>query len=198
MKRIIRSIEQALTELYNIEIEHHAEDFLLSPEKGSGRSALLVRNDSDGVSLGIYFGDSTRKELPEGRSPENASEERLGAFSVVAEEISHFHYLIFHSQQGRSLSRLELEIQGNVDAFLVAYFAATADFDPLYDRFFEAFQIKTDLSSDERDRYEEANRIAGGYLKLFRGRLQTQKALSELRDFYRVGLSEKISRTRGG
>jgi hypothetical protein len=51
------------------------------------------------------------------------SHDQIAAFTLVAEEVSHFHYLLHHAHQGRQVSQFELELQGDVDKLLLTYFA---------------------------------------------------------------------------
>src|SRR5687767_8386015 len=126
MKSIIRKIDRAIKRLYNLDSRLSAEDFLVVKPQPGFQGALLVHSEQPNqISVGIYLNESVRRSLrvfPKGRSA-FWSKETLSAFTVATEEVSHFHYLLHHVTAGRPVSQLEMELQGDIDKFLVAYFA---------------------------------------------------------------------------
>src|SRR5205823_14442801 len=126
-------------------------------------------------------------------------------FSVAAEEVSHFQYLLFHATSGRSVSQFELELQGEIDKFLLTFFAVSSGgkfdeqlFGTLFEQFFYHFHLAESLTQEQRVRYMEANHVAkrfirrcGKLLALEGGR--RDRAFSLLRRFYRVDSAEKLS-----
>jgi len=109
---------------------------------------------------------------------------------------------------GRAVSQLELEMQGEVDKFLLAFFALTINrdsrrpelFQGVFDQFFERFHWAEHLTPEERERYEEANQCAQKFILKCRYHLSKasnyDNAFRVLRLFYRLNASEKISFAR--
>ena len=219
IKLAVRNIETALKKLYNIECHRHAEDFLIPeplPEaKAMGdryyRGALLIQKTDDTsadnhFAVGIYFNEPVRREL--GAFPKwflrTWSKSQLEAFMVATEEVSHFHCLLFHAGLGRAVSQLELEIQGEIDKFLMVYFArifeqqdAVMEMDRLFDQLFLNFRLADGLSDEQQERYFHANTYAKRFItktrRYFKNPLAAQKALPLFRHFYRLNLAEKLS-----
>lgn len=204
--KAISQIDRALKRLYNLHSQLQAEDFLLrfpyssTPDQAPA-GALYIQPPTatdDSLSLGIYLNASVRDTL--GTFPEwsnNWSGPQLAAFGLAAEEVSHFHYVAHHAPQGRGVSQLELEFQGEIDRFLLTFFAQKQiPFTDLMEQFFQKFQWKQGLTADEKTRYEEASRLAKAFLvksgPLLRGE-QMQDLLKALRQFYRMSLEEKVS-----
>lgn len=213
MKVAIRRIDRAIKTLNNVEHDHRAEDFIVREPEPVGQpdpaGALYVRQENDaqseGVAVGIYFHPKVARELESFRrwEMERLTLSQKQAFAVAAEEVSHFNYLLRQVHGGREVSRFEMELQGEVDAFLLAFFATTGRgremeaFDMAFRQAFEAFRLVDGLDSVEQDRYREANQSARQFLRKLREDLcrpETRvEALRRIRHFYRAGLHEKMS-----
>lgn len=231
MRPVIRKIDRALKALYNLDGSYNAEEFLIKRplvsavqrgvrvEKAANaqlQGALFIRaapparkneTPSDEISLGIYLSKGVRRNLLSFRrwpGVDQWSWEQLDAFSVAAEEVSHFQYLLFHASSGRPVSQLELELQGEIDKFLLTYFAVADGrkfsqkvFESLFEQFFFHFHLAESLTFEQRSRYLEANVLGRKFIrrcgKLFSGPGGTETALRALRRFYRMSAAEKIS-----
>jgi hypothetical protein len=208
LKNAISKIDRALKRLYNLHSPLQAEDFLLRRPYSSSvdqapPGALYIEPptpEEDTLSLGIYLNPSVQTALddfPQWARHWNA--QQLAAFGLAAEEVSHFHYVAHHAPQGRGVSQLELELQGEVDKFLITFFArpvAEEPFTALLERFFENFHFHPKLDAEQRERYAHAHTMAKAFLvkhaDLFRGAPQ-DKLLKIVREFYRLSLEEKVS-----
>jgi hypothetical protein len=226
---VIKIVDRALKRLYNIDPKFKAENFLLQTEDSeveesdgdtnsfsvpSGRmhAALLVRADlgnTNDFSLAIYLSHALREKLKSISHWDVGSwdHQQVSAFVTLTEEISHFNYLLFHSLRGRKVSQLELELQADVDKFLIVFFATIkgrevtgAFFERLYDQLFLHFRLRDELTPQQRERYENANAVAKSFVLKFRPLLKKknlyEKALQLARKFYRVDCPEKISLAR--
>ena len=203
MKRVVRKIDRALKRLYNLETGYRAEDFLLSkpPAEGVGNAelhgTLYVRGADNDLSVGIYLSPGVAEGLADfGRWQYPWKREQTAAFSVATEEISHFLYLLYHAETGRGVSQLELELQGEIDKFVLAYFAGASTFEQLFEQLFYRFRLAESLSLEQKDRYLEANRLARLFIRRYGRYLSStrtyEKAFRLLRRFYRLDSSEKI------
>ena len=209
----VRSIDLAIKELNNTGVSYQAEHFLLSrpfPKNGGGtESAVFLVRDRDeesgeeNLSLGIYFNPRTRENLKEIDKVSPLRPEDLEAFAVVAEEISHFHYMLFHLPGGRSLRKIELELQGEVDSFLLSFFLSCEKlsleeaFQSTFESLFEKFHLRDHLDENERSRYEYAIGFAKRFIAKLKPLLtqpeQREALLKWTRKFYRLSFEEKLS-----
>ncbi len=205
MKSVLRRIDKAIKRLYNLDFSRSVEEFLVVLPQAKQPGALLVAHAPDKtLEMGIHLGPTVRKGLksfPRGLWVE-WPRETLQAFTVATEEISHFHYVRYHATQGRQVSQLELEMQGEIDKFLIAYFtnseSATKDgFEKLYEQFFLQFRLQVGLDEEEQQRYLEANRLAQRFIRKLADQLQDpherEAVFRFLRKFYRLNAVEKIS-----
>lgn len=170
-----------LSHLYALDLGIEAECFVISSRwaqqllGGAGpRTGLLIREGEDTLDLGLYV------------DPRDAGD--LGA---IVEETSHLVCVAWHAERRLQVSGLILELQGEIDRFVVARFSER---DPL--AHFEHFQWADWLDDESRSRYETAHRRAQRYCRglasRFPDRSDTPALLSELRCFYRASPTAKL------
>lgn len=198
---MIRTIERAIKDLYAIHTPYRAERFLLTSPESSNHidGALYVRPGSE-IRLGIYFSpkiQSVVEDLSLHTELSTWSTNHLNTFCVLAEEVSHFHYFLYHASNGRPVSQLELEIQGEIDRFLVChFFNPQTSLTTLVERLFERFKIRENATPEEAQRYERAHDTAKKFVLRHFSRLahpsQHELLFRFLRRFYRLAEREKI------
>lgn len=214
MRHAVRTIDRALKHLYNLNPSYRAEHFLVKNwvsgdvSVGSScrnfRGALLVQGDlNEGVSVGIYLDENTRRELSSFSRwlKRDWTHSQFAAFATAAEEVSHFQYLLHHAGSGRAVSQFELELQGEIDKFMLSFFALARGktdvgvFRALFEQCFEQFRLEDSLSPEERSRYQNASNYAQRFVSAIgEGLLKDkEKLLSTLRRFYRLNSAEKVS-----
>ena len=214
MQAIIQMIDRALKQLYLLDIPFCAENFLMKhplPEKRIGTAtqdgALFIRGTAVSLEVGIYLSPTicgTLEKLPLNRDPSQWKTAELHGFSVASEEISHFLYLLHHASVGRPVTQLELELQGEIDKFLMLYFLSAPShrqseevFQQLLERIFQRFRLSTNLTAEQTERYLAANRLAKRFLQKYGMCLNEPKfrerAFRTLRRFYRLNVAEKMS-----
>ncbi|MBI3295475.1 MAG: hypothetical protein HYZ71_12185 [Deltaproteobacteria bacterium] len=205
MKRTLRTVEGALKSLYAIDTPYRAEDFILRKQREDLKhleGALCVRS-GETVEVGIHLSPPVKKtatHLPLKRPVTEWTFEQLNAFSIVTEEVSHFHYFLFQSHQGRPVSQLELELQGEIDRFLLCLLSVATpekDFDNLIDRLFDHYRLRDHVNAEQAARYEEANTLAKNFLLKHLKRISQHRdheaMLRLLRRYYRLASSEKLA-----
>lgn len=105
---------QLLARHYEIELDVTLSDFLLPPADELGLHGRVVCDEhKNELFVGIQFGTAFMKTMDESGAL------TLQTLLVVAEEVSHF--LLIHEAATRevSLTPLELEVQGEIDRFLM-------------------------------------------------------------------------------
>jgi len=109
----------------------------------------------------------------------------------VVEETSHLLCLAWHAAHDRPVSRLTLELQGEVDRYVVARLQGRDGFDH-----FSGFSWAAGMDTATRELYSAAHRSALRYCRVlarrFPERADTPALLSELRRFYRAGPEQKL------
>lgn len=214
MIRAIQTIDSALKRFYRLENAMPAEQFLVhsaSPNMlavGSplGNGALVIVDGSPtagDLEVGIFFDKTVRATLQGFERWPRAewTHVQTQAFSVAVEEVSHFNYLVERATRDQRVSQFEMELQGEVDRFVMAFLAErhqrkAPSFEELFARFFENFRWDDGLSVDRRTRYEDAHRMAKSLLArlrpAFKNHREWSNLVAELRRFYAASTPEKI------
>jgi hypothetical protein len=181
---LVRAVAAAgrwLTGIYRLDLGIRAEHFMLSPEDARSllpgdapRSGVVVLDEGQELLLGLYLDPRDR-----------------GDPDTVVEETSHLLCLAWHAAHGRRVSRLTLELQGDVDRYAVARLQGRDGFGH-----FERFVWADWMDAETRGLYEVAHCTALRYCRRltrrFPERRDTPALLSELRGFYRASPERKL------
>jgi hypothetical protein len=167
---------------------------------------LLVLEEEDGVSLGLYLDEevvaAAARADPHDRRPRLTARAALAEVACAAEGVSHFVYLATRAAEGRPVSLLELEVQAEVDKFALLLLhlwrrGLRRMSGALRGRLYERVRFHAWLRADELHRYREANRLGGGYARWLEGRYvqdaDIEGLLRELRRTYRRSGGEKLA-----
>jgi len=207
-------LQERLQSIYEIEVDYNVEEFvfsdaLLARELGAhSRHAhlpekLLVQQHNDGLDISLFLDQDILYNLQHNNPHQHLNHSNFADFCTVTEGVSHFIYLIWNASHERSVSLFELELQAEVDKYVMTA-ALLADqlngtlphnlphvlFDnPGYDQ---------QLNHQEQQRY----RLANGYARHYCHNLhRTLLALGdsilitrELRRFYRLFQHRKLQR----
>jgi hypothetical protein len=155
------------------------------------RETLVVQHSGEYTDLALYIDE----EVMIRASAFLEDRGDLDAFCAATEGVSHFVYFTFCGEQlGRPVSQIELELQAEIDKFLIVRLFAPVGGD-LIPRMFEQFQLADRLSDEERERYRVANRVGRRYARwldrqIARGRAAL--ALADARSLYRKPLAAKL------
>ena len=215
---VLRPIQDALCELYDLSVEADVEDFLCDADAvdaivgGSDRGEVLIVTEAEGsVFVGLYVCPDAVNALAAGGDA--WADGRAQEASLVTEGVSHFIYLHFRADAGERVSQLELELQAEIDK----YAAATMP-DPgsalsgngaglIRERsrrarrtLFRGAIFRDAADSIAGQRYRAANDRAAQFAAHLESRYLDTGDLSgflqALRRFYRVGLREKLEQSR--
>jgi hypothetical protein len=198
-------VQRQLESLYALEPEQPVSEYLVPPDAvrhlPGGGSRTLVAQQGDDVSVGVVLDDSVGAGLERSDPRERLDASNLGPFSTLTEEVSHFLYVLFRAKSDRPVTQLELELQGEVDKYLVAlFFRGLYEEGALSERLrqvlFARYELVAGLSAESSERYHEASRLANRYCGWLESRYlkrRSREALArETRRFWRLGQREKL------
>jgi hypothetical protein len=127
----------------------------------------------------------------------------LDDFCKVLEGVSHFVYLVWNAMNNRRITRLELEMQAEVDKYVGARLLMESQPDKgingasLVEFLFADVCYRQNLQAGERERYMHANETVGRYCYNLANRFPAERVTApmrrELRAFYRMPQPEKLS-----
>jgi hypothetical protein len=180
-------VQEALERLYGVDRVADVTDFVDRADDGQ-RETLVVREDADGdvlVSLKL---------------PELGREAGIDAFCQVIEGVSHFVYVVERVRTGRETTHLELELQAEVDKWVVlAASMGTLDAGSsaaLRARLYERVAFVHEASTELGERYRVANDAANRFVRRLErdcvGTARFVELRTRLREFFHVGQEEKL------
>ncbi len=183
LQRAVAIAQDSITRIYRLELDFRAENFVVAAETArailptdSPRSGVVILEgiDADAIEIGLYV------------DPEDADDP-----NTVIEETSHLVYLGWLAHRDLSVSRLVLELQGEVDRYAVAKVTGRDGMNH-----FEHFAWADWMDADTKQLYREAHRRAHGYCRAlerrFPHRRDTPGLLAELRRYYRASPDQKL------
>jgi hypothetical protein len=210
----LQALQLRLQTIYEIDTEYDVEEFVISdimlaqrlensstarhiPEK------LLVRQHSEGLDISLFLDKEVLKNLHLDNPTQALHPGNLADFCTVTEGISHFVYLIWNAQHDRSISLFELELQAEVDKYVMAAALLAEQLGGTLPHnlphiLFDKPSFDTQLNRNEHRRYRLANAYARQYChSLHRSLLEIGDSVlitREIRQFYRLLNQKKIQR----
>jgi hypothetical protein len=187
-------VQAALERLYRLDRVANVEDFVRDAATGE-REALLLRQGADGdLEVSVM--------LP--ALPDLGEDLALDTLCQIIEGVSHFVYVVERARLGRGATQLELELQAEVDKWVVLA-ASMRSFDArgsaeLRARLYEDFVFLHDERRDDErevaERYRVANDAAHGFVRRlerqFIGPARFGELHAELWRFYHIGQEGKL------
>jgi hypothetical protein len=193
-RALATAIQGGLERLYQLDRIADVDAFVAQAEAGE-REALLVRMGDDGaVEM------SLRLPLLGRAAFDVLSDESLDPLCQIIEGVSHFVYLASRAKEDRRTTQLELELQAEVDKYVVLVAALGALDEPtsarLRGRLYEEVSFADAAGTELGERYRIANQVAARFVR----RLETtylrggrvRELHGELRRFYRLGQEDKL------
>lgn len=185
-------IQRGLEALYRLDRSADVDAFVTHAGEGQ-REALFVRESEDGLELQLRIprlGDRTVDVEGAGLDP----------LCQIIEGVSHFVYLADRASLGREATQLELELQAEVDKYVVlAASIGTMDVrrsEALRVRLYDSVSFNDAEGSVLGDRYRMANDLAGKFVRRLERDFIAKKRYHELRHqlrlFFHMGQEEKM------
>lgn len=210
---ILKQIQAGLEQLYQIRVEQNVESFVIDTQESKRFSprtvirsrlaseALLIKQSKGRIEVGLFVAKDILKTLEEHNPFTTLDWRYLKSFLVAIEGVSHFVYFLKKVSQGLPVTQLELELQAEVDQYLLVClltFEQTKAMPTfLFSLLFDQDDWHPSLSEKERERYREANRFATKFCAyLERNYLichRWQNALKAARRFYHLNHWAKIA-----
>jgi hypothetical protein len=188
----LREVQSALEALYALERAPDVVDFVRDGGADT-RETLVVRQNHGEIEVALVlppFGDG------HGHAPHAPSD----AWLQLVEGVSHFVYVAERARTELPATRLELELQAEVDKFVLLAFAnqplAPELSRQLHDRLYERVHYLHAEGSEDGARYRLANNLAARFVLRLVSKNEPKEMIPTLRRFYRAGQAEKIHLAR--
>jgi hypothetical protein len=181
-------VQAGLERLYLLDRVADVGDYLRGAEAGE-REALLLREAHDGaIEMTL-------------RLPPLEEEGGLDPLCQIIEGVSHFVYVVERARVDREATQLEMELQAEVDKWVVLAASLRGGIDvhrsaDLRARLYERVSFEHDEASEAGQRYRVANDAAHRFVRRMErdyvGRARFGEMRVELRRFFSVGQEEKL------
>lgn len=207
---VLARLQELIGDFYALDTEYDVSDFLITDEalvealdrdgRASEEKLLIAESPGEAARVGLYVQRDVVERLTERDPADRLDDTNLADFWTAFEGVSHFSYFAFNAALERPVTLLEMELQAEVDKFVITalLIKRQAGKAPprLHNWLFELPRLDRALSAEERVRYRDANRYAGKYclrLAPWLARAPESEALrAELRRFYRLSQPAKI------
>lgn len=209
---LLDTLQSQLEEIYEIQSQHRVHDFvihdaLLAAQLDTSENArrlpekLLVRQQGEDIDLALYLDECVIKRLEKLNPITQLNDQNIHDFWVMLEGISHFVYLTYNAEYERSVSLFELELQAEVDKYILAAYLLVlqgSDSVPesLHYHLYRNAVYDPRLQGHELQRYYLANELAAKFSAYIEGcinkRVSSNKISNTLRRFYRLTHHQKI------
>lgn len=210
---LIRSLQNLLADFYELEIDADVTDYLVTDPRvlnllqtdcePSPDETLFIGVGEDQLEVALYLNKELLGRLSAADPIGDFGRSNLDDFCKVLEGVSHFVYLAWNAAKDKCVTRLELELQSEVDKYVSARLLTESQSYPLIshpglcDVLFGAVRYRDGLAADEAARYRHANSMGGRYCSSLEQRFPAPGTLSamaqELRVFYRMSQPDKFS-----
>lgn len=216
--RLVDELERRIRRRYDLEVAHPVREFLLhDPDvlhaladgaaaqgaRAGGAEApeeLVLVRGADGVfELTLYLSETVCRRAGRALERGELGGGGLDAVCTLVEGVSHAVCLLWHAQHGRALRPLDLELQADIDKYLVLA-RDLAMGEGLREALFEDVAYRAPAGSALEARYRTANGSAARYCRFlehrYRGQGSGRALAAELARFYRLSGNAKLRRIR--
>jgi hypothetical protein len=200
-------LQRTLEHLYRVDAGLPVLDFridraalleVLGAGAAGHRETLLVHRDGDETLVALFIADDVlarARAFLDGAAAGEAAP-HLDEFCVATEGVSHFVYFTFAGAAlERPVSQIELELQAEIDKFLVLRLSLAVAGEALLESLFDRFRLAGGLSAEAEERYLVANRAGRRYARWLERRIargEVEQALRDARALYRKPLAAKL------
>lgn len=184
-------VQAGLERLYQLEREADVDAFV-TPAGDGEREALFLHEAEDGAL-------EMALRLPR-LAPSGTGTSDLDAICQIIEGVSHFVYVAERAARQRETTQLELELQAEVDKWVVLA-ASVPSFDEeasrrLREELFERVSFTDEAYTERGERYRIASSAARRFVtrleRDFVARARFGEMQRELRRFFHMGQGEKL------
>lgn len=210
---LIEKLQTQLENLYGIDIPQRVGDYLIGREEALRilstnenvnlpKELFLVHNsDNNTVKLALFLDKKLMRSLAENDPFVSLNDNNISDLCILIEGVSHFLYFLWKAHQHIPITRLELELQAEIDKFLIffCYLQSINNLSfcrDLFEILFEHFNIMDHITDEGKQRYLTASTLASRYCyrlhQRFRDPAKLQALTCEIRRFYNLSQEQKI------
>jgi hypothetical protein len=207
----LASLQGALTEIYDLPETPDVRDFLMTDRAGLGGvddarasdEQLIVAEEGDTLSMALYIDAAVLARLAHHDPLAGLTQDNLADYLTVAEGVSHFVYVAWNTGYDKPVTLLELELQGEVDKYLLCAWLLREQGAGRFPRelhrvLFERARVDPVAAAGRIGLYHTASSYAARFCRRVAAQLARKRngvardLMAELRRFYRWGNVRKL------
>jgi hypothetical protein len=213
---LVKTLQQQFQNIYQLPQDLSIEDYLINqetldtmeekqcvlPSIAQHKGYMLLLTEGDELHVGIYLHNHVIENLRRYNPLLGLHEKNIYDFCIMTEEVSHFLYTTWKARHDIQMTKLEIELQAEVDKFILctlyrAQHQVKTDSRPLIDLLFEDYHFEVNLSEESKTRYHTASKLARHYCHFldrhYINANHIPQMIEEIRQFYRFSQTDKIS-----
>ncbi|MBI4237823.1 MAG: hypothetical protein HY696_05320 [Deltaproteobacteria bacterium] len=156
---------------------------------------LLLVPQSEGIDVGLYIAPEVTRRLQQTDPRTQLDQHNLAAACVAIEGISHFLCVWWKWSHELPCSLLELELQAEIDKYLLCRHWLRAQGNPgndLLGSLFEHYALAGGMDAEAAERYHRANALAHHFCHTLAACRTQEPAVQRARAFYRLTHWQKL------
>ena len=220
---LLSRLQSLIGGIYDVSIAHDVYDFLVTDRRrlpaaargGTAEEELIVAQPAGGgdeLAVSLYLDPELLGRLTREDPLVRLHGGNVADWCTALEGVSHFLYLAWNAGHDKPVSLLELEMQAEVDKYVVSYWLLRRQSPQHFPAelrrlLFERFRVDPGAAAAGRAQvYREASRYAGKFCARLERLLSRNRAassgtegavLAELRRFYRLTHARKRALIEG-
>ena len=215
--QLLTQIQRMLAETYDLELRHDVRDFVVTRRAQLPAAARIGAPDQDEellvaqlpgeLAVSLFLDGAVLRRLRRHDPLQRLDARNVADWWTVLEGVSHFVYVVHNAAHDRTVDRLELELQAEVDKYVISACLLLHQSPrrlplELHPLLFDRTRVDPVRAGALAGLYATASRHAGRFCRrvehgLARAREVAARPLSlaqvsELRRFYRLGSLRKL------
>jgi hypothetical protein len=203
---ILKRIQELIGGIYDVSIAHDVYDFLVT-DRGrlppavrthpTDEQLVVAASESGELGVSLYLDPALLERLGRADPLRSLNRDNVADCWTALEGVSHFVYLAWNCGHDRPVSLLELELQAEIDKYVVSVWLLKRQFPERFPAellrlLFERTRIDATLAAGRVEIYRRATLYAERFCRRIERVLRSrearteQRALAELRRFYRL------------
>lgn len=208
---LIQTVQTRIEGIYGIAVGESAQDYLISRDELAAllptqqrtvvpKELFLVnpKPADDTLEIALFFDPELTQNLVTNDPLHKLDAVNISDFCTLVEGVSHFVYYLHKASLEHEITELELELQAEIDKFVLLSFsieAPSSERHRILELLFEDYCLHKNLKPEQEERYRTATKLARKYCHgLLKDLQQTgpEEVLQEIRTFYPLRQEQKI------
>ena len=206
---LVQQLQAFLQERYDVSVPYAVSDFVshdpallrqLTGQSSFVSESLLVQQSPDNLDVTLYLDSNILDRANNLITGVDNSVHELDSLNAVVEGVSHALCLFWHAIHDRQIRPIDLELQAEIDKYLLLTRLLPNHHTALLEELFEHVKYHACEGSDLHQRYKTANDHASRYCRWLNATYMQEPdeagLKSELARFYRLSGTDKLYRTQ--